>query len=67
MKVGQVIGATDRWGGEPSERPVMFGEIFATLYQRLGIDVNQVTIPDLTGRPNFLVPEGCQPLKELVG
>jgi hypothetical protein len=33
----------------------------------LGIDVNQVTIPDLTGRPNFLVPEGCQPLKELVG
>jgi hypothetical protein len=26
-----------------------------------------VTIPDLTGRPNFLVPEGCQPLKELVG
>ena len=67
MKVGQVIGATDRWGGEPSERPVLFGEIFATLYQRLGIDVNQVTIPDLTGRPNFLVPEGCQPLKELIG
>lgn len=67
MKEGQVIGATDRLGGEPSERPVQFGEVFATLYKTLGIDVNQVTIPDLTGRPQFLVPDGCQPMKELVG
>jgi len=67
MKVGQVIGATDRLGGEPSERPVQFGEVFATLYRNLGIDVNQATIPDLTGRPQFLVPDGCQPMKELVG
>ncbi|MSU33924.1 MAG: DUF1501 domain-containing protein [Pedosphaera sp.] len=67
MKVGQVIGATDRLGGEPSERPVLFGEIFATLYQRLGIDVNKVTIPDLMGRPHFLVENGCQPMRELVG
>ncbi len=66
MKVGQVIGATDRLGGEPSERPVLFGEIFATLYQNLGIDVNKVTLPDLTGRPNYLVPDGCQPMRELV-
>ncbi len=67
MKVGQVIGATDRLGGEPSERPVQYGEVFATLYQNLGIDVNKVTIPDLTGRPQYLVPDGCQPMKELVG
>ncbi len=67
MKVGQVIGATDRLGGEPSERPVPFGDVFATLYQNLGIDVAKVTLPDLTGRPQFLVPDGCQPMKELVG
>ena len=67
MKVGQVIGATDRLGGEPSERPVQYGEVFATLYQNLGIDVNKVTIPDLTGRPQYLVPDGCQPMRELVG
>lgn len=67
MKVGQVIGATDRLGGEPSERPVRFGEIVATLYHCLGIDVNRVTIPDLAGRPHYLVPDGCQPMKELVG
>lgn len=67
MKMGQVIGATDRLGGEPSERPVLFGEVFATLYHCLGIDVNKVTIPDLTGRPQYLVPDGCQPMRELVG
>ncbi len=67
MNVGQVIGATDRLGGEPNERPVTFGEIFATLYHTLGIDVNKVTIPDFTGRPQFLVPEAAQPIKELVG
>lgn len=66
MKVGQVIGATDRLGGEPNERPVTFGEVFATLYHNLGIDVNKVTVPDLAGRPNFLVPDGAQPIRELV-
>src|SRR5438876_12426505 len=67
MKTGQVIGATDRLGGEPNERPVTFGEVFATLYHNLGIDVNKVTVPDLSGRPNYLVPDGAQPMRELVG
>ena len=67
MKHGQVIGSTDRLGGEAASRPVMFGEVFATLYQSLGIDVNKVTVPDLSGRPQFLVENGLQPLRELVG
>ncbi|HEY2953603.1 MAG TPA: DUF1501 domain-containing protein [Verrucomicrobiae bacterium] len=66
MKTGQVIGATDRLGGEPSERPVAFGEVFATLYHNLGIDVNKTTVTDLTGRPQFLVDGGAQPMPELV-
>jgi hypothetical protein len=66
MRHGQVIGATDRLGGEAIERPVRFGEVFATLYQNLGIDVNKATINDLTGRPQYLVEAGCQPMKELV-
>jgi hypothetical protein len=65
IKTGQVIGATDRLGGEATERPVYFGEVFATLYHNLGLDVNKVTIPDLTGRPQFLV-DGYQPMKELI-
>jgi len=66
MKHGQVIGSTDRLGGEANDRPVQFGEVFATLYHALGIDVSKTTIPDLSGRPQYLVDGGCQPLRELV-
>jgi hypothetical protein len=66
MKHGQVIGATDRLGGEASERPVTFPEVFATLYHRVGIDVGKVTVNDLTGRPQYLVDAGHQPMRELV-
>jgi uncharacterized protein (DUF1501 family) len=62
---GQVVGATDRIGGEATDRPVQFGEVFATLYHNLGIDVNKVTVNDLSGRPQYLV-DGYQPMKELV-
>jgi len=66
LRTGQVIGATDRLGGEASERPVKFGDVFATLYQRLGIDISKTTVTDLTGRPQFLVDPGCEALRELV-
>ena len=66
MKTGQVIGATDRLGGEPVERPVSFGEVFATLYHNLGVDVNRVTVSDLSGRPQYLVEGGAQPMPELI-
>ena len=66
MRTGQVIGSTDRLGGEAKDRPVEFGEVFATLYHNLGLDPNTVTVPDLTGRPQYLVDNGYQPLKEVV-
>ena len=65
MKSGQVIGATDRLGGEIKERGVHFGEVFATLYHQMGLDINNVTVPDLTGRPQYLV-SGWQPMPELM-
>jgi hypothetical protein len=65
MPCGQVIGATDRLGGEPSDRPVDFQEVFATLYRNLGIDPNSTTITDLNGRPRYLVDDNRQPLREL--
>jgi hypothetical protein len=67
LRTGQVIGATDRLAGEPVARPVRFQEVFATLYRHLGIDPNVVTVPDLHGRPQYLVDEGVQPLAELIG
>jgi uncharacterized protein (DUF1501 family) len=65
MRHGQVIGATDRLGGEAVERPVNFQEVFATLYHNLGIDAANTTVADLSGRPRYLV-EGYAPIPELV-
>lgn len=65
MKTGQVIGATDKTASEPIERPVHYGEVFASLYRNLGIDANSTTIEDLTGRPQYLV-DGYKPMPELV-
>jgi uncharacterized protein (DUF1501 family) len=66
MQTGQVIGATDRIGGEAVSRRVSHGELHATLYHNLGIDVNQATILDLTGRPQYLVEDQAQPMKEVI-
>jgi hypothetical protein len=66
MRTGQVLGATDRLGGEVKNRPVTFQEVFATLYHNLGIDVNTVTALDLNGRPQYLLDSGVQPIRELV-
>ncbi|MBI3824346.1 MAG: DUF1501 domain-containing protein [Planctomycetes bacterium] len=66
MRTGQVIGATDRIAGDAVSRPVTFGELYATLYRNLGIDVNHATITDLNGRPQYLVEEHAQPMRELV-
>jgi len=66
MRRGQVIGATDRIAGEATHRSVTFGELFATLYRNLGINANETTIQDLNGRPQYLVEDHAQPLRELV-
>jgi hypothetical protein len=66
MRTGQVIGATDRLGGEAVSRPVTFGEVYATLFRNLGIDASQMTLTDLHGRPQYLVEDHAQPLPELV-
>jgi len=62
---GRVIGETDNIGSVPASRPVHVQEIFATLYNNLGIDVNSDTVNDFNGRPRFLVTGGSQPIPEL--
>jgi hypothetical protein len=66
LRCGQAIGSTTRWGEEPLARPVHFREVFATLYQRLGIDVATTQFTDLAGRPQYLVGDH-RPLAELAG
>jgi hypothetical protein len=64
MRTGQAIGATNRLGEEPSERPVQMQEVVATLYHSLGIDTSAATIIDPTGRPTYLVEQ--DPIRELI-
>lgn len=66
LRTGQVIGATNRLGEYATERPVHFQEVFATLYRSMGIDTEKATLPDLHGRPRYLVDHvQYQPLPEL--
>ncbi len=64
MRVGQVIGATNRLGEEATERHVHFQEIFATLYKNLGIEVAKARLIDPAGRPQYLVEK--EPIAELM-
>jgi uncharacterized protein (DUF1501 family) len=64
MKVGQVIGATDRYAGTVVARPVHYQDVFATLYRNLGIDPDNTTLADPNGRPQHLLDQG-QPIREL--
>lgn len=66
FRTGQVIGATDRLGASITDRPVHFGEVFASLYRFLGLDPHQITLSDLSGRPQYLVDPQHQALPELV-
>lgn len=66
MRMGQVIGSTTRWGEDPHSQPVHFRDVFATLYQRLGIDVATTQFTDLSGRPQFLIGNH-RPVAELIG
>ncbi len=67
FRTGQIIGATDRLGGEITERGIHFGEVFASLYQHLGLDPHQTQFTDLSGRPHPLVDYQHEVMKELAG
>lgn len=65
MRTGQCIGSTNRLGEVPKDRPVHYQEVFATLYQQLGIDPRTTTVLDLRGRPQYLL-DIREPLPELI-
>jgi hypothetical protein len=64
MRTGQVIGATDSKGEEPVERPLSPNDLWASVYQHLGIDYN-LAFPDHAGRPMPILPNGS-PIQELL-
>lgn len=66
MNTGQVIGSTDRMGGEADDRPVTFQEVFSTIYHNLGIDLDSQRLFDFRGVPRRFVEPGVEPIAELI-
>jgi hypothetical protein len=64
VKGGRVVGASDRIGGVPAERPVDPSEIVATVYHSLGLDL-ETKLPGPQGRPFTLVDSGKHEIHEL--
>jgi len=54
MNTGQAIGSTNKLGERAKSRPVHIQEIFATVYENLGINTSSTTINDPAGRPQYL-------------
>jgi hypothetical protein len=61
---GRIVGASDRIGGVPAERPVDPSEIVATIYHSLGLDL-ETKLPGPQGRPFPLVDTGKHQIHEL--
>lgn len=54
---GQVIGSTDRQGGEITSRPVTPADVAATVYTALGLSLEMI-VTDRQNRPMTLCPDG---------
>jgi len=65
LNMGQVVGATNAKGEHPVERVMTPNDLWATVYQHLGIDYNQY-LNNLEGLPMQILPFG-KPIPELVG
>lgn len=63
LRTGQVVGATNRRGEYPEDRPLTPQDLLATIYRHLGIDPRS-EFEDRTGRPVPILPHG-EPIREL--
>ncbi|MHB1556361.1 MAG: DUF1501 domain-containing protein [Isosphaeraceae bacterium] len=65
MRVGQVIGSTDKLGGSAASRPVHYQDVLATIYHNMGIDPHAF-INDKSNRPVSILPPTVEAIRELV-
>ncbi|QVL30373.1 DUF1501 domain-containing protein [Telmatocola sphagniphila] len=63
IRHGQVIGSTDAKGEHPKDRPLSPNDLWATMYQHLGIDPEKSFLDNL-GRPMPILPYG-KPIADL--
>ena len=65
LRHGQVIGSTDRTGGDIASRRVGPSDLAATVFHHLGIDL-ETQWSDQQGRPRPIVTENGRVIEELV-
>jgi hypothetical protein len=63
MQTGQVVGATNEKGEEPRQRPLTPNDLWASVYQHLGVNPEKSYL-DRSGRPMPILPFG-KAIKEL--
>ena len=63
--MGQAIGESTERAEVPRTTPIHPKHLMATIFHVLGIHAQQQYV-DQSGRPQFLLPEGAQPIAELV-
>jgi hypothetical protein len=66
MRMGQVIGRSSERGEYVVDRLISPQDVAATIYHHLGINARDITFPDRTGRPTYLIETG-HPILELTG
>ena len=64
VKGGRIVGRSDPIGGVPAERPTDPGDIVATIFHSLGLDL-ETKLPGPSGRPFPIVDFGKHEVKEL--
>ena len=64
LKMGQVVGSTDRLGERPKDRPFTPHDVHQTIYHVLGVDPKTQFL-DHSGRPVPAV-DGGEPIRELL-
>ena len=65
LRMGQVIGESTARAEVPKSTPIYPKDLMATIFHVLGIDPH-AQIVDRSGRPQFLLPDGAQPIAELI-
>ena len=64
LRMGQVVGESSARAEVPASAPIQPSNLMATVFQVLGIDP-QVQLTDPAGRPQYLLPQGALPIREL--
>jgi len=65
LRMGQVVGESSRRAEVPKTAPIKPKDLMATIFHVLGIDPHTQFL-DQAGRPQYLLPDGAKPIRELI-